>query len=634
NFNGVNLLDGTLSRTASLQTELDAGEQASGALNFTSNLSAGQTIQLNGTTLVAGTDFAIGGSVQQTTSNLATALNGDSRFAGFRFNANNASLQIEAAAAGSAGNQFTINQAGSTAAFFTTGDALSGAGVFSLSGGTDNGLSQGDTRASGTVTDSVLSFANSSPAVVSARFNSASDIQAGNSINIDNGEGGFTSFTFVAGTPANNTQIQIGSTLEQTLQNAAQTINNFSGAGDFGARQLEVTSDGTNLNLSGRVNGNLTDVTGAALDISLTTAGGSLTATQFNNGVRGGVDLSGVVNPAFGGRIQGFEARYDGVADQVSLSLNVGGVTYRAQVSDTTPAANTSVRFTSENGGFFDISLQGARGSAVNSQSDANAFADRLDAAFAGVNVTQTRDISYEASGSLIGSSLQITGDNFSNLRVQDVRVTDNTTGNSSLEIVVNGETYRAARLGNSIGAQERVTLTSVNDSSRSLSFTNGNTRLDLSSASGAKTLTEALERNLGIPGGEGARFQVGESSGDTVNLQIGDISSAALFGGRDINLLTADAAAESLSYVRNAQDYLSSQRASIGSYSQALNYTGAQLESAIQNQDAARATLADTDYASASSQYALYLVQQQAQIATQVQGNRLQGSVLQLLGG
>lgn len=632
NFNGVNLLDGTLSRTSSLETVESSGEQASGSLNFTANITAGQTIQLNNVTLVAGTDFAVGGTLQQSVSNLANALNADTRFNGFRFDANNASLGIEAEAAGSAGNQFTINQGASTASFVTSGDALTGAGIFSLSGGTDAGLSSGDTTVSGTVGNSLVSSTAGAPASIQARFNSAADIQAGNTIQIDNGEGGFTSFTFVSGTPATATQIQIGSSLEETLQNAANTINSFSGAGDFGARQLEVTTDGRNLNFTGRVNGNLTDVTGAALDINLTSAGGSLTGTQFNNGTQGGVDVTGITNPALTGTIQGFSATYNGVSNSLDVSVEVGGVTYRAQISNTAPATNSTVRFTSQDGEYFDVTLQGGQGQAVNSQADANSFANRLDAAFSTLNFSQTRDVNFTGTGSLVGASLQITSDSFTPLRVQDVNVTSNTRGNSTVELVINGETYRASNLGASIGVNQSITLQSVNDPQRSVTFTNGSTRLDLSTDAGAASLQSALERNLGIPGGEGARFQVGDSATDTVNLQIGDVSSEALFGGRDLNLLSADAASEALSYVRNAQDYLTAQRADAGAYSQALDYTGAQLESAIQNQEAARSALADTDFASESTLYAQLLLRQQAQVATLVQGNRLQGNILQLL--
>jgi flagellin len=632
NFNGINLLDGTLSRTSSLQTVTATGASAQGALNFTANPLAGQTVVLNGVTLAAGTDFAIGGTIQQTVSNLASSLNADARFDGFRFSANNGSLGIEAESAGSAGNQFIINRAGSTTSFIASGDPLLGTGIFSLTGGTDAGLSSGDTQAVGAVGNTILAANNGSPATVQARFNSAADIQAGNTLQIDNGQGGFTSFTFVTGAPASSTQIQIDSSLEETLQNAANTLNAFSGAGDFGVRQIDVTTDGSTLTFMGRQQGNVTDVNGTPLDINLTTAGGSLTNAQFNNGTRGGVNLDGVINASFIGTIQGFKAVATG-PDQVSLSLTVGGVTYRAQVSDTTPAENTAVRFTSQDGGSFEVTLQGGQGSSVNNQADAEAFASRLDAAFSTLKVTQTRSIEFEGTGSLVGASLEITSDRFSALRVQDVRVSSNLRGNAQLEVVINGESYRVNNLGNTISIKERLTLTSATDPSRTLTFTNGSTRFDLSTEVGAASLKSALEQNLGIPGGEGGRFQIGNNTSETVKLQIGDISSAALLGGRNLSLLTADGAAEALSYMRNAQDYLTAQRADVGAYSQALNYTSAQLESAIQNQDAARAALADADIASESTAYAMLLLQRQAQIATLAQGNRLQGNILQLLG-
>jgi flagellin len=132
----------------------------------------------------------------------------------------------------------------------------------------------------------------------------------------------------------------------------------------------------------------------------------------------------------------------------------------------------------------------------------------------------------------------------------------------------------------------------------------------------------------------EAASFQVGSSAEDAVRLAIGNVGTAGLFADGVPNLLTADASAQALSSVRSAMDYITSQRANLGSAQEALSYTAANVDTAIQNQEAARASLADTDFLSASTQNAALELRSKAGIATLAQGNKLSGNLLSLLGG
>ncbi len=633
NFNGVNLLDGSLSNNSAITTNADVGTQASGALTFGANINAGETVTLNGVTLTEGVDFNAGGSIQATVDNLANTLNGDSRFDGFSFSRNGNSLAIESDAAGSAGNQFTIDTNASTAAFTVNGDSLTGAGVFSLQGGTEGGISAGDVSASGTVNNSLLADGTGQAASTTLQFNTESDIQAGDTIQIDDGEGGFTTFTYVNGAPANANEIQIGSDLESTLENTAQAINEFSGPGDFGTRQLTATVSGNNLQLTGNTNGNVNDVNGNPLDINLGTTGGNITNTQLNNGSTGGVDVSGVSNADFIGTVQGFEATFDG-ANQATVSIEVGGETYTAEIANTDPAGDTAVRFTSENGGFFDVTLQGGQGQTVNSQGDADTLANRFDAAFSGLEFSQQREVtSFSGTNDLVGASFEITGSDFSNLNVEAVRVNSAIGGTGSIEIDINGETYRTdAGLGESIGAGEQITLTSTTNPNNTLTFTNGDNALDLSSNADAASLQDALSENLGIPGGQGAAFQIGDNTGDVTNLTIGDVSADALFNGQQLDILSVEGAQQAFAAVGAAINTVTSQRADVGSFQSALDYAAANVDSAIQNQEAARAALEDTDIAQESINNALLMVQRQAQIATLAQNNRLSANLLRLV--
>jgi len=640
NFNSVNLLNGSISANT-LQTNTNIADKATGGVNFTANIAAGQTINLNGVTLTAGTDFNVGATQQDTIDNLATALNQSNNpaLSGFSFKRTGATtLDITAKSAGEEGNQFTINRGSSTAAFNVNGSLITGPGqVYTLQGGTNDGLGTNSVQANGISGDNLITPQSQNAAQSTISFNSAADIAAGNTIQIDDGNGGFATFTFVNGAPANNTQIQIGNTLEETLQNAATTLENYSGSNDYGTRQLDFSTNGNQLLIKSETPGNALDVTGAALNINLTTVGGTLSNNTLNNGTNGGVDVSNVNNAAFVGKVQGFEADYTN-PNQVQLSVKVGNETYTASVSNTNSGANQSVRFTSQNGGFFDVQLAGGNGQNVNNQSDADNFAARLDTAFSTLNFTQDRQVSnYQGRGTLVNSSLSVQGSNFSNLKLDSINVTPTPLGGSTsaiVEIKVNGETFRSSSgLGSKIGAGETVSFTSLTNPNNKLTFTNGNNQVDLSSQIGADQFKQDLQSSFGNTG-TGLQLQVGEDADDVLNLNIPSLNTNALFGGKTLDLLSFSGSANSFNVIGAAIDNLVSARAQVGAFQEALNYTSANLESAIQNQEAARATLEDTDIASESLQNAIAAVQQQAAIATLAQTNRLRPSVLDLLKG
>jgi flagellin len=129
-----------------------------------------------------------------------------------------------------------------------------------------------------------------------------------------------------------------------------------------------------------------------------------------------------------------------------------------------------------------------------------------------------------------------------------------------------------------------------------------------------------------------GVDFQVGGNAGDTVNLQIGGLTSTDLFGATPPDILTAGNAQTALTAVQSAQNTVTSTRADIGAFQQGLDFASATIDVAIQNQEAARSELADTDIAAISTENAQARVQQQASISLLAQTNRLSGNLLTLL--
>jgi len=145
--------------------------------------------------------------------------------------------------------------------------------------------------------------------------------------------------------------------------------------------------------------------------------------------------------------------------------------------------------------------------------------------------------------------------------------------------------------------------------------------------------LKEELDRISSSTEFDGNKLLNGSYNDDTLDgdFSIADISSKALFA-KDYDILSGENAAEAYGAIKDAYATVNTERAAIGSYQARMDITSASIETAFENQDAARASLIDTDYLSESSDGVLNLMKYQGGIATQAQGNKLQGNLLSLL--
>ncbi len=121
-------------------------------------------------------------------------------------------------------------------------------------------------------------------------------------------------------------------------------------------------------------------------------------------------------------------------------------------------------------------------------------------------------------------------------------------------------------------------------------------------------------------------------SGSGTPALNIGSLTDNSLFNGANVDLLSASNAQAALAAVSAAQTTVSSVQTEIASTSEILQFSAANVNSALENQQAAASTLSDADFGAASSESASALVQSQFTIAASVQTNRLQRNVLDLL--
>ncbi len=123
-----------------------------------------------------------------------------------------------------------------------------------------------------------------------------------------------------------------------------------------------------------------------------------------------------------------------------------------------------------------------------------------------------------------------------------------------------------------------------------------------------------------------------GDNGPDGLKLAIPNLSQDGLLGGENLNLQTVEGAQAAFVALGEALNAVTAARAGIGAFQSALDFSAATIDSAITNQDAARATLGETDLAETSTQLSLADVQQNAAVAVQAQTNNLAPAILKLI--
>lgn len=543
--------------------------------------------------------------------------------------------------------------AGTGLGSLTSGTATANT-IISLGGGGSTGLGKGTTYGVGStgdsfslLTDQTQAYARSVisfPDIAAGDLTSSSNFGTSRTItfntSVADGLAVFT-FTQTAKTAKAQTEITIGDTLQETLDNAVEAINSFYGTAqaNYSMAQIQARREGNNIIVESKTVGNPLDIGAGAIGVAASLmTGGSVSSSTLSNTSNTGIDTSGVMNDNFLGTISGFSASYTGTADTLDLSVLIGGITYTARNVDSTPTSNTTARFTSETGGYFDVLLRANNGVAVSSSAGAAEFAKKLDAAFSGVTFYQKRDVSsYNATGSLIGSSVKMQLDDFTGLEVSDIKVLapSGTNINASISFTVNGETYTALTgLGSQLGAHSITRFVSESDPDKFIEFRNGSTALSLANDDDAKELQDALRAAFGVGTGASAlSFQVGTTSSDTLSVSIGNATTDSLYDGASLNVLSQTNAAAASSVLDEALATVTSIRANVGALQSRFNFAAANIQISVQNQDAARGELLDTDIASESTNYATAQVKLQAGISVLAQANQQLQSLLKLIG-
>lgn len=519
--------------------------------------------------------------------------------------------------------------------------------VLSLSGN-GSGLGQGSVYGVGStggdfslVTDQTQLFARSViafPEIAAGDLTSTTNFGTTRTITIEG-----QTFTFTTTDKSNKaqTEITIGATLQETLDNAVEAINAFSGLAsvNYSFRQIQARREGNNVVIENRQVGNALDIAAGTLTVAASLmTGGSVSSADLSNTSNTGIDTSGVMNSAFIGTIQGFTASYTGTANVIDVSVVIGGITYTAQNVTSNPTSNTKIRFLSETGGYFDVTLRANQGLEVSDSAGASTFADKMDAAFDGVTFYQNRGISsYDTSGALLGSSVSFQTDDFSDVSIDNISVTapSGSITNGTISFTIDGELYSAQfGLSDQLGAYSITRFVSASNSSKYIEFRNGGNALSMATDEDAADLEDALKEAFGV--GEGAAalsFQVGATADDTLEVSIGNASTDSLFDGASLNVLSQTAASAASSALESAIAAATTIRANIGALQSRFNFASTNIQISIQNQDAARGELLDTDIAAESTAYATSQVKLQAGISVLAQANQQLQNLLKLIG-
>jgi flagellin len=130
--------------------------------------------------------------------------------------------------------------------------------------------------------------------------------------------------------------------------------------------------------------------------------------------------------------------------------------------------------------------------------------------------------------------------------------------------------------------------------------------------------------------------FQIGANSGQTMSIASSDISITAGVGGMSgasaLNTTTTSANASAIDAIDTAISAINSSRATLGAIQNRFNYTVSFLQSASENQQAARGRIMDADFAQETSHLSRAQILQQAGTAMVAQANQLPQGVLALL--
>ncbi len=442
--------------------------------------------------------------------------------------------------------------------------------------------------------------------------------------------GGALAGSYVVAASTSATNVTAGSVVNRTI---ASNANNLDGVG-YGKTVALGSTTGSLL-----VNG----------DTAAANSGQAISTLAVVNNK----DFIGKLGQGSIGKITGAYT----ATDTAVLSLKVGDYTYTT--GSQSFASGGAITFTGVNsagvsGGSFTLNFKTA-GFTFSDPDTLNNYITQINAALAGVTFAQNRDVNSFTSdtiatvgsvqvGTLQGASINLRSHDFTNVTLQALSIIAPTNGatDAIIKVTIDGEEYQSiAGLGTQIARNTSITLQNLADPTKAFTIQTGNTplsssstvALDLSTQANADAIVTALKSGFGLDGSSAAlNLQVGARSTDTIGVQINNTSSSNLFKNKQLDITTIAGAQEASAATDAALSTVNATRATVGALQSRFNFTAANLQSSISNQDSARSVLLDTDVTGESTKFSTSQVQLQAGIAVLAQANQLTQNLLKLL--
>ena len=270
------------------------------------------------------------------------------------------------------------------------------------------------------------------------------------------------------------------------------------------------------------------------------------------------------------------------------------------------------------------LSINAQRNAATNN----NSLATSLQRLSSGLRVNSAKD---DAAGLAIASRMD------AQARCMNVAVRNSNDGISLVQTAESG----MAVIGDMLQRMRELAVQAANGT---------NTSADLSALNSEYTqLGTEIERTLGAVEFNGTNllsatsnftFQIGANSGQTATISASSIGIATgdltgVFGAGAASALDTSSAANNsaaLTAIDLAISAISTARAEMGAIQNRFNYTISYLQSASENQQAARGRIMDADFAQETANLSRAQILQQAGTAMVAQANQLPQGVLALL--
>nr|WP_321527189.1 flagellin [uncultured Cohaesibacter sp.] len=128
-----------------------------------------------------------------------------------------------------------------------------------------------------------------------------------------------------------------------------------------------------------------------------------------------------------------------------------------------------------------------------------------------------------------------------------------------------------------------------------------------------------------------GADIVVGSTSADTINLSIEGLTAKDL-GIADLDVSTKEGADKALSVLDTAIDTISNARAEMGATMSRFEFRSAQIDTSVENLEAAKSAIADVDIAKEQASLSSSTVKVQAAVAAASQANQMPQNLLSLI--